>query len=519
MIKPFSSLFTKILAWFFLNLILSAALVTLFFSFQPQVNFYSIFGQQISQRLRAAGMLISHDLNKTPRKNWSQILTRHQETQQVNFALVLADGSCFSDISGKPPKEVIINARQTLELPPSRGEAPPHVFFDPQGMGKNHGIDNNKDTHKKFFPHPPMGKGRPPELEPLLAKPHLIMKTRNPKRYWTGIKIPLSLNASSRPKPGLLLVSSDSITGNGFFFDPLPWILVAGAVLLISMLLWVPLVRNITKPLRRMTLAAEEIARGRFDVTINEPRTDEIGRLAKAINHMTSRLAAFVTGQRRFLGDVSHELGSPISRIQMGLAILEQRTTGENQIRVKDVLEDVDHLGQLVNELLAFSRAEINAKSVKLTIVNLHPLVEEVIKREESGNTTIVNEISPDIRVKAAPDLLTRAVANLIRNAVKHAGHAGPVHISAETQKDKIALIVRDAGPGVPETMLDQLFEPFFRPEASRTRDSGGVGLGLAIVKTCIETCQGTVFACNDKSNGFTVTITLKNGSGYSHNL
>ena len=512
MTKPFSSLFTKILAWFFLNLILSTALVTLFFSFQPQVNFYTIFGQQISQRLRSAGMLISHDLNKTSKKNWYQILTRHQETQQVNFALVLADGSCFSASSVKPPKEVIITARETLAMGPPPGEAPPHVFFDPQRMGEKHGIKNRNDNFRRSPPHTAMEKNPPSYLESLPAKPHLIMKTRNPKRYWTGIKIPLRLDTSSHQKPGLLLVSSDSITGNGFFFDPLPWMMVAGAVLLISVLLWIPLVRNITKPLGRMTLAAEEIAKGHFDVTIHEPRTDEIGRLAKAINHMTSRLSAFVTGQRRFLGDVSHELGSPISRIQMGLGILENRTTGENQIRVKDVLEDVDHLGQLVNELLAFSRAEINKKSVKLDIVSLQPLVEETIKRENIGNLTIFNEIAPDIRVKAAPELLTRAVANLIRNAVKYAGNAGPVYISAEKQKDKIALIVRDAGPGVPETMLDQLFEPFFRPEASRTRDSGGVGLGLAIVKTCIETCQGTVCACNGKPNGFTVTVTLKTG-------
>jgi len=107
---------------------------------------------------------------------------------------------------------------------------------------------------------------------------------------------------------------------------------------------------------------------------------------------------------------------------------------------------------------------------------------------------------------------LTRAVANLIRNATKYAGNAGPVYILAENQKDKIALIFRDAGPGVPETMLDQLFEPFFRPEASRNRDSGGVGLGLAIVKTCIETCQGTVCACNGEPHGFTVTVTLTTG-------
>ncbi|ACN17592.1 Signal transduction histidine kinase [Desulforapulum autotrophicum HRM2] len=496
MTKPSSSLLTKILAWFFLNLVLSAALVALFFFFQPRVNFYTVFGQQISNRLRTAGMLIAHDLNENPRKNWHRILTRHQDTQQVNFALVLADGFCFSSTNGKPPKEVIMSARKTLALGPPPGEVPPHIFFGPQSLGPKTGIMKNP------IQSPP----------PLLAKPHLIMKTRNPKRYWTGIKIPLLLDPSSDLKSGLLLVSSNSITGNGFFFDPLPWMMVAGGVLLISVLLWIPLVRNITNPLGRMTLATEEIARGGFDVTIHEPRTDEIGRLAKAINHMTSRLSAFVRGQRRFLGDVSHELGSPISRIQMGLAILEQRTTGENQIRVKDVLEDVDQLAGLVNELLAFSRAEINRKSVKLDIVSLHPLVQEVINREDIGNINILNEVAPDILVRATADLLTRAVANLIRNAAKYAGTAGPVQIFAEKRKENIALIVRDSGPGVPETMVDQLFEPFFRPESSRNRDSGGVGLGLAIVKTCVETCQGTVSACNGNPNGFTVTILLKKG-------
>lgn len=489
---------------------LSTALVALFFSFQPQVNFYTVFGQQISHRLRAAGMLIAHDLDETPRKNWNQVLTRHQKTQQVDFALVLADGTYFNSSSGKPPENVIINARETLALPPPPGEVPPHIFFNPFGVGKDHSIDNMNRNQREHPPHA-MKKNPPLERAPLPAKPQLTMKTRNPNRYWTGIKIPLQLDTSPHPKPVLLVVSSRSITGNGFFFDPLPWVMVAGAVLLISVLLWIPLVKNITKPLARMTLAAEEIARGRFDIRINEPRADEIGRLAKAINHMTSRLSAFVTGQRRFLGDISHELGSPISRIQMGLAILEQRTDGENQARVEDVLEEVGHLGKLVNELLAFSRAEINKKSIKLSIVSLAPLVEEAIKREGGGDINISNEVDPTICVKAAPDLLTRAIANVIRNAVKYAGNAGPVHIFTENDKDKINLMIQDAGPGVPEMMLDQLFEPFFRPESSRSRDFGGVGLGLAIVKTCVEACRGRVYASNGKPNGFTVTFTLYN--------
>jgi two-component system, OmpR family, sensor histidine kinase CpxA len=101
-------------------------------------------------------------------------------------------------------------------------------------------------------------------------------------------------------------------TGNGFFFDPLPWMIVAAAMMLISVLFWIPMGRSITRPLARMTLAAEEVANGRFEVSIHEPRADEIGRLARAINHMTSRLSAFVKGQKRFLGDVAHELGLAI---------------------------------------------------------------------------------------------------------------------------------------------------------------------------------------------------------------
>jgi len=105
---------------------------------------------------------------------------------------------------------------------------------------------------------------------------------------------------------------------------------------------------------------------------------------------------------------------------------------------------------------------------------------------------------------------LVRALSNILRNALKYAADSGPIYMMAETRKDQVLIRVRDNGPGVPADLLDQLFEPFFRPEPSRDRDSGGVGLGLAIVKTCIETCDGTVSAKNIQPNGFEVTITLR---------
>jgi two-component system sensor histidine kinase CpxA len=473
--KPFSSLFSKILLWFFMNLALVAVVLVMFFAFGSQIDLHAIFGHQASDRLRTAGRLISHELNQVPTANWSDVLARHAEIYQVDFALLLKNGSQSLSKDMDIPEAVMKMVMGAFRIRP-----PKDKFLQPRKLRDKHG-----------------------------KKHRFMMRTKNPTRYWAGVRIPVSLTPSRPPVRAVLLAVSDSITGNGFFFDPLPWIIVAAAVMLISVFLWLPLVRNITGPLARMTRAAEEIARGRFDVRINEPRADEIGRLANAINHMTSRLCGFVKGQKRFLGDVAHELGSPIARIQIGLGILEHRVDANNRKQVADVMEDVTHMSNLVNELLSFSRAEMDTAKVMLKTVEVLPVLERVVQRESTPETEIITKIDSKIRVMADPELLARALANIIRNAVKYAGDAGPIHVSAKKQGNKIEIQVKDSGPGVPHDLLEQLFEPFFRPEPSRDRCSGGVGLGLAIVKTCVETCKGTVSARNRKPKGFAVTITL----------
>ncbi len=538
--KPASSLFAKILSWFFLNMILVAVTLAVFFIFQPKLSLYAIFDQQGADRLRTAGLLIAHDLGQIPRAKWSDGLARHAEIHQVDFTLVLEDGSRFSSTDGELPEPVRKRVRDALRRKPPKGSfPPPHELGDPQRLSPNRqagGSPNNRAIRRKppkdSFP-PPHELGDPQRLSPNRQavgspdnrtirrkppmppegyddKPHFMMRTRNPTRYWSGLRISLLPGHLQPPVVAMLLAISDSMTGNGFFFDPLPWMVAAAAVVLISVLLWIPMVRHITRPLARMTRATEEIANGRFDVSIHEPRTDEIGRLAKAINHMSGRLSVFVKGQKRFLGDVAHELGSPIARIQFGLGALEQRIGRESRQRVIDVMEDVDHLSNLVNELLAFSRAEMKSKTVKLESIELLPVVQTAVKREALSAARIAVRIKPGIRVVASSQLLTRALANLLRNAVKYAAGTGTINVTAQKINGGVEIEVRDAGSGVPEDLLDQLFEPFFRPEASRDRDSGGVGLGLAIVKTCVETCKGTVSAANLKPKGFAVTINLK---------
>jgi two-component system sensor histidine kinase CpxA len=504
--KPASSLLTKILGWFFLNLILVAAALAVFFAFQPHIDLHAVFGRQGDHRLRTAGRLIAHDLNQVPRSSWSEVLSRHATIQGVDFTLALANGARFSSSKEALPKPVVQKLKLVLRNRTRKGLLAPHHM---KGGPHPRSYDPAFDPSDRRLPREALGRKPPGPLQRGNAQIHFRMRTKNPNRYWSGILIGLTPESSPPLPPAVLLAASGSITGNGFFFDPLPWMVVSGAVILISVLLWIPMVRNISRPLGRMTRATEQIAKGRFDVAIHEPRSDEIGRLANGISHMTARLAAFVHGQKRFLGDVAHELGAPIARIQFGLGALEQRTPIENRRRVEDIMEDVDHLSKLVSELLTFSRADMTSSIVNLESIELLPVVQSAVRRETTPETRIIVKIDPKMRVFASAELLTRALANITRNAVKYAGDTGPIEVSAQKINGMIEIKVCDNGPGVPEDLLDQLFEPFFRPEASRDRESGGVGLGLAIVKTCVEACKGTVRAGNCKPNGFAVTISL----------
>ncbi|MFH0729884.1 MAG: HAMP domain-containing sensor histidine kinase [Pseudomonadota bacterium] len=513
MMKPFSSLFAKILFWFFLNLTLVATGLIVFVLFHSRMDLNVIFGRRMFDRMRVAERLISHDLNQTARENWCDVLTRHSEIHQVNFALVLMDGTQFLSKGMDFPADALKKVVGDFRPKPRPNDFP----IPPGPPDREDPIDRPIDEAFGF--RGPGGDGnRPPKPNDMRdEKPRLVIRTTDPTRYWARIPIPDPLTPS-RPGPGppsfcLLLAVSDSITGNGFFLDPFPWMIVAIAVLFISALLWIPLARNITRPIARMTRAAEEIAKGRFEVRIEEHRADEIGRLGSAINHMTMRLSGFIKGRKRFLGDVAHELGSPIARIQIGLGILEQRMDADNQQRVADVIEDVTHMSHLVNELLSFSKAEMEHPApVRLTALKLLPLVREVLERERTPETQIITQIDPDTSVMASHELLVRALSNLVRNAVRYAGKTGPVFLKAERQRDQVLVEIKDSGPGVAEVLLDQIFEPFYRPEPSRDRDSGGVGLGLAIVKTCIEACDGTVSARNTPPTGLAITILLAKG-------
>jgi two-component system sensor histidine kinase CpxA len=303
-----------------------------------------------------------------------------------------------------------------------------------------------------------------------------------------------------------------SLWTNSFFFDYTPWLVAVVAVILVSVACWLPLIRGLTQSISQLTAATGAIAEGKLETRLTLRRRDELGQLSEAINRMAERLSGFVHGQRRFLSDVAHELCSPISRIQVSLGILDQRAAPNQKQYVEGVQEEMEHMSGLVNELLLFSRAQINTSGTPLTRVNVLESVRRVLEREAGEGARVETHVDERTEVMAHPEYLFRSLANVVRNAIRYAGECGPIEISALAKDGMVLISVADQGPGIPEAELEAVFKPFYRPEDARQRETGGVGLGLAIVRTCIEACGGTVHCHNRPTKGLEVEIQLPKG-------
>jgi two-component system sensor histidine kinase CpxA len=151
----------------------------------------------------------------------------------------------------------------------------------------------------------------------------------------------------------------------------------------------------------------------------------------------------------------------------------------------------------------------MQALEVKPVSVNLAATVKRALEREASDDAKIAVLVDEKLHVLAEPEYLFRAISNVVRNAIRYAGQAGPITISARAEGASVYLLVADSGPGVPAESLEEIFAPFYRLDPARSQETGGLGLGLAIVRTCVESCGGTVCCRNRKPSGFEVEMRL----------
>ncbi len=482
-------LYAKILIWFFLNLLVLAGAALIALSFQFRLGPELLVSGAAGQRVQALCGIIRDEINSRPNGDWNEILRRFGSGYNVRFLLFRNDGTQLAGDRMTVPPDITQRLAEGRGLP--RRGPPPREELPPR---------DNPD-----FRPPPELRDRPPERgNPI----RFVHQTVEPTRYWIGVAMPIMEGPGLRV-PGTLVLASDSLRGGGLLLDFTHWIWVGVGAIIFSVLFWLPMVSSITRSLAQMNSATTQIAEGKFDVRVNEKRRDELGSLGAAINRMATRLAGFVTGQKRFTGDIAHELCSPIARMQMAVGILEERADPRDKHYVDDLREEVQHMSSLVNELLSFSKASLGATSIRLHTTALRPLVEKAVKREVRDGAEIRVEVPEDAEAMIDPELIVRAVSNLLRNAIHYAGTAGPITVSTHTLDNEIELVVADSGPGVPESELPKLFDPFYRVDVSRTRETGGVGLGLSIVKTCVETCHGSVTCRNREPSGLEVIMRL----------
>jgi len=505
--NPRFSLSTKFALLALLNVAMLAAVFVLFVRWQLSEEFESFLMTTARERIGSVSRSLALELQQHDRSQWTKLLAQYSEQHGVTFALIRNDSAPLAGPKQELPKVV----EERLIRPPQRG-------FPGFGMGR--------DVRELKAPPPPPDPNDPRERELKSAEntlrqrylrfvpffnpsPPFLVVTDGETPYWVGVRLMVPSAGDGDPIRATLLIVSSTFYSNPFFFQLQPWLWIGAAAIAVSFLCWLPLVHGLTKSTARMMRATSEIAEGNFDVHVSDSRGDELGMLGAAINRMSTRLETFTRGQKRFLGDVAHELRSPLARMQLALSILERKAGPDGQGYIRDLREDVETMTGLTDELLAFAKAELSAGSIKLSPVEVLDGVQRAVRAEAREGADVEVDVPGRLAVMAEPEFLFRSLSNLVRNAVRYAGADGPIRISAERNGAQVRIAVADSGPGVPEEALQKIFTPFFRIDASRNRKTGGTGLGLAIVRSCVEACHGSVECHNRKPSGLEVVITL----------
>ena len=267
----------------------------------------------------------------------------------------------------------------------------------------------------------------------------------------------------------------------------------------IAFLCWL-LAIGIVTPVREVAAAVDRFGRGDLTTRVPVVRKDEIGQLAGAFNDMAGRIETLLTAERRLLQDISHELRSPLARLNIGIELA--RTADDRDAAAVRLQKEVDRLTSLVGSLLEVTRVEGDPTTRRSDEVKVGHMLREVAQscslEAEARQCRLVVEDRSQRTLKGDPELLRRAIENVVRNAIRYAPIASDIELRTDDGPSGLVVTVRDAGAGVPDELLTKLVQPFFRAEDARDYSySGGVGLGLSIAHRAVQLHHGTLVAEN----------------------
>jgi two-component system sensor histidine kinase CpxA len=294
------------------------------------------------------------------------------------------------------------------------------------------------------------------------------------------------------------------------FPRPAPFIAVVGAIIAA---MGTALAVHLYAPLRRLRRAMNRFGQGDLRARVRSRRRDEIGEVSREFDLLAERVETLVTAERRLLQDVSHELRSPLTRLDVAVDLAIKRE--DRGALLERIRRDVTRLSALVGELLHLTRVEGDPSARVLDDVCpgelLRTLVEDCAIEAEAKGCRLEFDARWSGKIRGDSELLRRAFENVVRNAIRHAPDRSTIAVSLLPRNGGCKIVVRDFGPGVPEGCLSSIFEPFFRVEGDRNRESGGVGLGLSITRRSIELHRGQVSARN-ADPGLAIEMALPDG-------
>lgn len=271
--------------------------------------------------------------------------------------------------------------------------------------------------------------------------------------------------------------------------------------------LWLTL--SITRPLNRLRGAVHDLGQTAYQKSSLAKlagRRDELGVLAVDFNRMGERVQGLISSQRQLLRDVSHELRSPLARLRIALALTERASPAEQQKYWPRLSQECDRLEALISEILDLAR--IDADSGATQPVSIATLLAKVCDdaRIEAPQQLITIQVEPQLSLNGWPDLLQRAVENLLRNALRFNPAGQAIELAARREAEQLIISVRDHGPGVAEEHLGRLGEPFYRAPGQA---NSGHGLGLAIARRAAERHGGSLLLANHAQGGFSASLQL----------
>jgi two-component system sensor histidine kinase CpxA len=296
----------------------------------------------------------------------------------------------------------------------------------------------------------------------------------------------------------------------------LPLLLIGGLVCYL-------LARSLATPIEQLRSTTHELSAGNLSARV-EPsllrRRDAIGQLGRDFDLMARHIEALVTAQRRLLADISHELRSPLARQGVALGLAKRRGNEEVLPSLERIAREASRMNEMIGQLLDLTQIESGTETIAPTAIDLKPLIEDIVQdadyEAQASNRSVKLVEKTDCVTHGSVELLSSAIENVVRNAVRHTASNTQVEVSLKSEGTNLlqsALIsVRDHGPGVPAPALKDIFRPFYRVEDARDRKTGGTGLGLAIATRAIELHGGTITAQNADQGGLLVEIRLPIG-------